>query len=356
MKKVTTSIILITLCSIGLAQSLNQIIDSLNSIIENPKTNDTSLIQTYNLVSEHYFQINPDTTKQICLKNVERINFLLQNSRKGYTPDDRKALITEKIRSQNNIAVIEDIHNDIQSSINYAKGLQDAILPSQTEIKSSFPNNFLLFQPKDIVSGDFYWLEIQNGITFIAIADCTGHGILGAMVSIVCSTSLSRSVKEFNLASPSEILDKTRKLIIETFSKSGQNIQDGMDISLCAIKDNSLTYSGAYNPLWIIRNKELLEFKADRQPVGFYKAQKLFTEKKIQFEENDLIYLMTDGYHDQFGGENNKKFKAKKLKQLLLDNSELSMEDQRKNLQQNFKDWKGNSEQIDDVTIMGIKL
>ena len=121
------------------------------------------------------------------------------------------------------------------------------------------------------MSGDFYWLEKQNGITFIAIADCTGHGITGAMASIVCSTALSRSVKEFNLTSPAEILNKTREIIVETFNKSGQNVQDGMDISLCAIKANHLTYSGAYNSIWVLRNNEIIELKGDRQPVGYYK-------------------------------------------------------------------------------------
>lgn len=251
---------------------------------------------------------------------------------------------------------LEEIHNDVQSSIKYAKGLQDAILPSENDINSVFKQNFLIFNPKDIVSGDFYWLEKRNNITFLAIADCTGHGIPGSMVSIVCSSALTRAVKEFNLTSTAEILNKTKEIVIDTFSKSGQNIQDGMDISLCAFENNILTYSGAYNPLWIIRNKEILEYKADRQPVGFYNNSKPFSQTVIELQNNDLIYLMTDGYHDQFGGENNKKFKSKNLKKLLLDISNLEMDIQKEKLSQTFKEWKGDIEQIDDVTLMGIKI
>lgn len=261
--------------------------------------------------------------------------------------------------------IVEEKNKEIVDSINYAKRLQEAILPSETNWKKSLPDSFILYMPKDIVAGDFYWLDlVQNNILFAA-ADCTGHGVPGALVSVVCSNALNRSVNEFGLVKPSEILEKTRDLVIETFIKSGTDVKDGMDISLCnlLIDEMKLHWSGANNPLWILRRSknseteyEILEWKADKQPVGLYFDKKTFTNHEIKLEKGDVIYVFSDGYADQFGGEKKKKFKESSLKKLILSVKNDPMEVQREKIKSEFVKWKGNLEQIDDVCIIGVRI
>ncbi|MCO4813336.1 MAG: tetratricopeptide repeat protein [Flavobacteriales bacterium] len=272
--------------------------------------------------------------------------------------------------------LIERKNDEILDSINYAKRLQDAILPNEENIKRWFPNSFIFYQPKDIVSGDFYWTENIDGIKYIAAADCTGHGVPGAMVSMVCSNALNRAIKEFNLRSPSDILDKTRELVTEAFAKSGKFVHDGMDIALCSIKGKLLCYSGANNPLWIIRktiedtshlkfdrnttvdNISLFEFKADKQNVGYTDVNdiKPFTQKEIKLETGDRIYIFSDGFADQFGGENDKKLKSKPFKNLLIRLTVDPIKRQDKQLSTIFNNWKAEQEQIDDVCVIGIEI
>ena len=274
---------------------------------------------------------------------------------------------------------IEKTHQEITDSINYAKRLQNAILPAISDINQYLEQNFILFKPKDVVSGDFYWFEhkIINGVetSFIAAADCTGHGVPGAMVSVVCSNALHRAVNEFNITEPSKILDKTRELVIATFAKSGDNIKDGMDISLCTLSSNSVCFSGANNPLWIvkelsnttqeqlnqkstlvIKNKALIECKGNRQPIGLYEKMSPFKQTKIELKKGDSIYLFTDGYADQFGGLKGKKLKYRAFKKLLIENANKTMLQQKEILTLEFDNWKGDLEQIDDVCIIGIKI
>lgn len=264
-------------------------------------------------------------------------------------------LLIEDQKSQ-----IEEVHEEITSSIQYAKRLQSAILPPLKAIQSNFSDSFVLFQPKDIVSGDFYWFEQQGVTSYIAAADCTGHGVPGAMVSVVCSNALNQSLKEFNLTSPAAILNKTRELVIDTFSKSGADVKDGMDISLCAINSETkeIIFAGANNPLWLIKKEapEVQEIKGDKQPIGLYAGMIPFKEHKISFETGDQIYLFTDGYPDQFGGEKGKKMKYKPFKEFLLNHQADSLKAQDEALQKNFSSWKGEMDQIDDVCIIGLKL
>jgi serine phosphatase RsbU (regulator of sigma subunit)/Flp pilus assembly protein TadD len=252
---------------------------------------------------------------------------------------------------------------EIIDSINYARRLQNAILPPKDFINTYLPDNFVYYKPKDIVAGDFYWMHIgDDKKMFLAAADSTGHGVPGAMVSIVCSNALDKAVKEFGLTDTGKILDKTRKLVLETFSKSGEDIKDGMDISLLCIDKQQLkvTWSGANNHLVIIKwdngTPLLTEIKGDKQPIGNSDQQKPFTTHSVPFENGQLCYLMTDGYADQFGGPKGKKFKSKHLKEVLLENSNLELSQQKEILNQYFQDWKGNLDQVDDVTIIGIKL
>jgi serine phosphatase RsbU (regulator of sigma subunit)/Tfp pilus assembly protein PilF len=263
--------------------------------------------------------------------------------------------------------VVEKNH-EILDSITYAKRIQSAILPPQRLIKEFLPSSFVLYKPKDIVAGDFYWLEVPAGNDkvhkpiMMAAADCTGHGVPGAMVSVVCNNALNRSVREYGLTEPGKILDKTREIVIEEFQKSDEEVKDGMDISLCCLHNKTLSWSGANNPLWIVRKNsensapELIELKPDKQPIGKYSDAKPFTTHTIELFENDTIYIFTDGYQDQFGGPKGKKFMAKNLKELLITINHETMEKQKQILDNAFSEWVGDLEQIDDVTLIGIRI
>ncbi len=249
-------------------------------------------------------------------------------------------------------------NKDILDSINYAKRLQDAIIPPLSVIKKYLPESFVLYKPKDIVAGDFYWMEHKGDSVLIAACDCTGHGVTGAMVSVVCSNALNRALNEFQIRDAGKLLDKTRELVLETFEKSESEVQDGMDISFCAInlKEGIIEWSGANNPLWYIRNNELHEIKGDKQPIGKQVGQKLFTTHKLKIQKGDIFYLFTDGYADQFGGPIGKKYKYKQLQQTLLNISSLSMDEQKEILDQTIENWKGELEQVDDILIVGIRV
>ncbi len=253
---------------------------------------------------------------------------------------------------------LEKTHQEITDSITYAKRIQSAILPQEKVIKEYFEDSFILYKPKDIVAGDFYWFEVVDNLIFLAAADCTGHGVPGAMVSVVCNNALNRSIKEFNLKKPSDILDKTREIVVSEFEKSDEEVKDGMDISLCAISSDykKVYWAGANNPLWILRNGEVLEFKADKQPIGNFAYSKPFTNHEIELQKGDEIFLTTDGYQDQFGGEMGKKLKSNRLKDILKSMHDSKMEDKKSEINSFFQEWKGDLEQIDDVCIIGIRL
>lgn len=249
-------------------------------------------------------------------------------------------------------------NREITASITYAQRIQNAILPSESIIKECLPKSFILYKPKDIVAGDFYWVERVGDIVLFAAADSTGHGVPGAMVSVVCKNALSRSVREFGLSEPARILDKAREIIILEFEKSEDEVKDGMDISLCAlnVKRNELQWAGANNPLLIIRNSQILETKPDKQPVGEFIGRKPFTNHIILLEDGDHIYIFSDGYSDQFGGQSGKKYKYKAFKQLLLENHLKPIEEQKKALDRTIESWKGHHEQVDDMCVIGVKI
>jgi tetratricopeptide (TPR) repeat protein len=264
-------------------------------------------------------------------------------------------------------AIVEQKNKDILDSIIYAKRLQDAILPPLSIIKQYLPESFVLYKPKDIVAGDFYWMERAGDTILIAAADCTGHGVPGALVSVVCSNALNRTVKEFKITEPGKILDKVRELVLETFEKSGE-IQDGMDISLAAISyqptanSYEIQWAGANNSLWYMLNGEINEIAPDKQPIGKYYNAKPFTTHTISLNpplegrEASALYLFTDGYADQFGGPKGKKFKYAQLSDKLKTISSKSMEEQKNILERTFEEWKGNLEQVDDVLVIGVRV
>ena len=251
---------------------------------------------------------------------------------------------------------LEEKNNEILDSIKYAKRIQSAILPPNHIIEKYLPNSFVLYKPKDIVAGDFYWLEEKKGKVVFAAADCTGHGVPGAMVSVVCNNALNRSVREHGLVKPSDILDKTREIVIQEFEKSDEEVQDGMDIALCAIEGNKLNYAGANNPLWIVRKNTIIEIKADKQPIGKYDNSSPYTNHELTLENGDCIYVFSDGYVDQFGGEKGKKFRAKALRELLLRIQKEPLNKQKSILNETFENWRGSLEQVDDVCMIGVKF
>lgn len=253
---------------------------------------------------------------------------------------------------------LEEKNIQILDSIKYAKRIQSAILPPEKLVSNYLQNSFILYKPKDIVAGDFYWLEPLGEQVLFAAADCTGHGVPGAMVSVVCNNSLNRAVREYDKDDPGKILDKTRELVIEEFEKSEEDVQDGMDIALCKLKDNKLSYAGANNPLWIIRkdSNQIEEYKANKQPIGKYTKNDPFDSHQVELSSGDTFYIFSDGYIDQFGGPKGKKLKSLKFKQLLLSIQDKNMAEQHKILDDYFSQWKGDLEQLDDVCVIGVRV
>jgi serine phosphatase RsbU (regulator of sigma subunit) len=258
--------------------------------------------------------------------------------------------------------LIEQKNKDITDSIQYAKRIQEAIYPSRQLVKRHLENSFILFKPKDIISGDFYWMAtIENKILFAAV-DCTGHGVPGALMSIVGCNGLNQAVNEHKLTKPSEILNQLNKTVNHTLNKKKGEVtlQDGMDIALCCFDKEKmmLEYAGAYNPLYLVRDNQLSEIKADRHAVGAYIENeiKLFTNNEIEVKPGDMVYVFSDGYADQFGGENGKKFTYKKFKDALNAISRKSTEEQRHSLQSTFEQWKAMHDQVDDVCVIGVRL
>lgn len=270
---------------------------------------------------------------------------------------------------------VEEKNREILDSIEYAKRLQNAILPANKLVKEYLVDSFIFYKPKDIVAGDFYWFyptknEKNQTIILFAAADCTGHGVPGAMVSVVCANALNKAVKELNLLEPSKILDTVNRFVEETFIKKDEDevVQDGMDISLCALNLDTLQlqWSGANNPLILISNTEtithgaeepqLIELKPDKQPIGLYSDRKPFTNHTLQLQKGNVLYLFSDGFADQFGGSDGKKLMKKNLKNHLLNISIMPIEKQLTALENYFNSWKGVHPQVDDVCVIGVRI
>ncbi len=253
---------------------------------------------------------------------------------------------------------IETAHKNITDSINYAKTIQNALLTKKELIDSYLNNYFLLFKPKEQVSGDFYYINKIDKHIIFAVADCTGHGVPGAFLTMLAITYLHEIVKKEETENTGKALDILRERFKETFKTFGTNNRNGLDIALCAIntETNILQYAGAYNPLIIIRDNKLTEYKATRNPIGFYPKEKPFRNNEIQLQNNDRIYIFSDGFQDQFGEIDNKKFMSKKFRQLLLDIHKLPMKTQENKLNKVFMKWKGYNDQTDDILIFGMKF
>lgn len=272
------------------------------------------------------------------------------------------AIHKEKERINELKLEIEHKHQEILDSVNYAKRIQRSLLASQKLLNDNLPEHFILFQPKDIVSGDFYWAsKLSNNFFSIVIADSTGHGVPGAIMSILNISCLGEAINAQKLILPNQILDYTRHRIMEHMANDGseEGGKDGMDAVICNFdfKNNILQFAAANNPLWLIRDNQLTEFKPDKMPVGKPMGEvKPFTLQETQLQKGDLVILLTDGFADQFGGEKGKKFMYKPLKELLLKVNDNSLEEIKLHLARTLDEWKGNNEQVDDVLIFGVRI
>lgn len=265
---------------------------------------------------------------------------------------------TEEVVRQRHI--VEEKHKEITDSINYAERIQRSFLATKDLLDQNLKDHFVFFKPKDVVSGDFYFAEkLTNESFLLATADSTGHGVPGAIMSLLNITSLEKAIE--NQDQPSDILNTTRKIIIERLKKDGsvEGGKDGMDCSVICFdfKKKKIIVSAANNPVWIVRGSETIEIKPDKMPVGKHDKQDVsFTQQTIDIKKGDVIYTLTDGFSDQFGGSLGKKFMSKKLRELLSKNAHLPMEEQRTILENTFISWVGDLEQIDDVTLIGVRV
>jgi len=305
---------------------------------------------------------------------------------KNIIEEQKQEVESQKEEVEHAHAELEEKNKEITDSIQYAKRIQNAILPPAKVVKEYLTESFIYYKPKDIVAGDFYWMEsvsssrhveldsaskevqipkqVRNDdLILFAAADCTGHGVPGAMVSVVCNNGLNRSVREYGLTDPGKILDKTREIVVKEFEKSEEEVKDGMDIALCSLSVNSnqstvLNYAGAHNPLWVIRKdaNEIEEIKANKQPIGKFDNPEPYTTHTLELQKGDTIYIFSDGYADQFGGEKGKKLKTTNFKKLLLSIQKEPMEKQRQLINEAFENWKGDIEQLDDVCVIGVRI
>jgi serine phosphatase RsbU (regulator of sigma subunit) len=266
--------------------------------------------------------------------------------------------------------IVEKKNEEILASITYAKRIQEAILPQDKVVRSYLHNSFVLYKPKDIVSGDFYWMQTiqksngreEDSQVLFAAVDCTGHGVPGAFMSIVGNNGLNKAVKELNIVTPSLILDNLNEHVSAILREEGRDVKDGMDIALCSLefpqnpleKSIRLEYAGAFNPLYIVRNKGITIIKGDRQSIG--EKRGVFQNHCFDLQKDDCIYIFTDGFADQFGGDDNKKLGYNKFRQQLIEISHLPMDVQKLKLVAFFEDWKRDEEQVDDICVIGVRV
>lgn len=278
--------------------------------------------------------------------------------------EQKVASQTEEITTQRDAVEaqkerITELYLDLQASIDYAQRLQQTILPSRTQISEVFKNSFVMYKPKATVSGDFYWFANKGNKKMFAAADCTGHGVPGAFMSLVGHNALNQATKVFHR--PSQVLNSVNRLsaaAMRAYQEDDQ-VKDGMDIALCSVDLSTmeLEFAGAHNPAWIIRRGELIQLDADAFSIGMYvNGEREFANASFKLEDGDMIYLFSDGYADQFGGPQGKKFLRKRFRELLMEISSLPMQQQLQALEETFDTWKGSQEQIDDVLVIGVAI
>lgn len=270
-------------------------------------------------------------------------------------------VVRQKSEIENKNEELEILYKQVTDSIHYAKRIQDAILPTSNIVKQLLPDAFILFKPKDIVSGDFYWIEKKENLVYFAAVDCTGHGVPGAFMSLVGHNILKDIINNTSATQPSHILDRLREGVVSTLrvDDTGKQAKDGMDMTLCAINYDTmeLQYAAAFNPLYIIRKGELIMHPANKFPIGSFIGEKTnFDNHVIQLEKGDQIFIFSDGYADQFGGPNGKKFMVGNFRKLLTQIASLDSTAQKEKLDETLLKWQGGQEQVDDVLVIGVKV
>ncbi|MCC6690331.1 MAG: tetratricopeptide repeat protein [Bacteroidia bacterium] len=305
--------------------------------------------------NKHY-KLKEEVASLESAKKIENMSLLRQiESMKNESEIERLKNVELKAAYRQ----IEDKNRNILDSIEYAKYIQQTLLPNEESIKNSFPDSFIFFKPKDIVSGDFYWHHHTAENSLIAVADCTGHGVPGAFMSLAGNNMIEHIVKVKQIVEPAEVLYELNNAIANTFNDDDEraSLKNGMDIAFCSINlvTLQLNYAGAHNSLYIVRNNELSEIDADRIAMG-NKLNQQFKQHAIQLHKGDTLYLFSDGYADQKGGDDRKKFYYPPFKQLLTDISPLPMNEQREALYYTVKEWMKNETQIDDMTVVGVKI
>lgn len=297
------------------------------------------------------------------IKIKEQVKELLASEEELRQNNEELLVLNEHLNEANNVIVeknrvIGKSHKQIKDSINYAQTIQESLLTKKELIDTYFNDYFILFKPKEQVSGDFYYVNKVGKNIIIAAADCTGHGVPGGFITMLGITYLHGIVRRNEMVNPGIALNDLRNRFKEVFSTFGSESRNGLDMALCLIntETNVLQYAGAYNPLIIIRDNELIEYKATRNPIGAYPKEREFQNNEIQLQNNDLLYLFSDGFQDQFGGLNKRKFQRKRLKELFLEIHKLTMKEQKQRLTSVFNDWKGDLEQVDDLLVMGVLI
>ncbi len=253
---------------------------------------------------------------------------------------------------------LKSAHSSIKDSINYAKIIQEASFPDQSILKSAFPKSFILFKPKDVLSGDFYWFNKLENKFYIAVADCTGHGVPGALLSMMGNNLINEAVNIRKLSQPSEILDRLNKQVRKILKQDTTLLRDGMDIAFCSfdLENKTMSYAGANRSLFIVRERKLLEYKPDKMAIGELHGNKKYTNNNIDIQQGDKIFIFSDGFSDQFHFKTDKKMTSKRMKELLTKSTRLPSEHQEYILNTYFDEWKGNKEQVDDVLLVCIEI
>ncbi|HQK67286.1 MAG TPA: SpoIIE family protein phosphatase [Bacteroidales bacterium] len=274
-------------------------------------------------------------------KHIKEANQLIENA--------EKKMVRLELRDK-----------DMTDSLIYAQRIQEALLPSEDYFRDYFRNSFIFFKPKDIVSGDFYWIGEKGDKIFVVAADCTGHGVPGALMSVIGLDIIDKTINEENIEKPSKILAVMNKGLEKTFSREkniGTIIRDGMDIGLCVIdrKQKRFEYAGAFFPLYLVRDDMLIEVKGDKYIIGMNPEGIEYTNHEVDLKEDDIIYIFSDGYVDQFGGQENKKFMYRRFRYLLLKIHSLPFEDQKAILEENITTWMSGNSQVDDIMVIGFK-
>ncbi|HEX2616566.1 MAG TPA: SpoIIE family protein phosphatase, partial [Flavobacteriales bacterium] len=268
-------------------------------------------------------------------------------------------MVRQKEEVERQSRKVVELYKNVTDSIRYAKRLQESILPPEKRIKELLPESFVLYRPKDIVSGDFYWVErVEDKVVFAAV-DCTGHGVPGAFMSLVGHNGLNQAVKEHGITKPSEALRDLNRIAFEMLHKDrDQFVRDGMDMALCTLDpdDMVLEYAGANCPLYLVRGGEVLQYSPDKRPIGgFELSGHDFTDHRIELQKGDVVYIFSDGYADQFGGTKGKKFLYRRFRELLLEIHAQPMDRQKSLLMEALNDWKGAQEQVDDILVIGMR-